>query len=64
MKACIGFHKSFSYSSNICCEMDIIKFRDNAMVCGCTTKIPLIYGVIKLSYGIRMKSYKIMHVTY
>ena len=38
MKACIGFHKSFSYSSNICCEMDIIKFRDNAMVCGCTTK--------------------------
>ena len=32
--------------------MDVINFRDNTMVCGCTTKITLIYGVIELNYGI------------
>ena len=36
-------------------EMDVIKFRNNIMVCGCTTKLTLIYGVIKLNYRIRLE---------
>ena len=36
-------------------EMDVIKFRDNTMVCGCITKITLIYGVVKLNFGIRLE---------
>ena len=35
--------------------MNVIKFRDNTMVCGCTTKITLIYGVVKLNFGIRLE---------
>ena len=38
-------------------EMDVIKFRNNTMVCGCTRKITLIYGVIKLNFGITLKYY-------
>ena len=36
-------------------EMDVIKFKDNTMVCGCTTEITSIYGVIKLNYRIRLE---------
>ena len=36
-------------------EMDVIKFRDNTMVCGCITTITLIYGVVKLNFGIRLE---------
>ena len=36
-------------------EMDVIKFRDNAMVCRCITKITLIFGVVKLNCGIRLE---------
>ena len=36
-------------------EMDVIKFRDNTMVCVCVTKINLIYGVVKLNFGIRLE---------
>ena len=36
-------------------EMHLMKFRDNTTVCGCTTKITLIHGVIKLNYGIRLE---------
>ena len=42
-------------------EMDVMKFRDNTkvcgctIVCGCTTKITLIHGVMKLNYGIRLE---------
>ena len=42
-------------------EMDVMKFKDNTMVCGCTTKITLIHGLIKLNYkldGIRLEYYK------
>ena len=35
--------------------MDETKFRNNTMACGCTTKIILIDGVIKLNFGIRME---------
>ena len=35
--------------------MDVIKFSDNTMVCGCITKITLIYGVVKLNFGIRLE---------
>ena len=35
--------------------MDVIKFKDNTMICGCTTKITLIHGVIKLNYRIRLE---------
>ena len=33
--------------------MDIIKLWDNTVVCGCITTITLIYGVVKLNFGIR-----------
>ena len=33
--------------------MEVIKFRDNTMVCGCITNI--IYGVVKLNFGIRQE---------
>ena len=36
-------------------EMDVIKFRDNTMICVCITKITLIYGVVKLHFGIRLE---------
>ena len=36
-------------------EIEMMKFRDNTMVCGCTTKIILIHDVIKLNYGIRLE---------
>ena len=36
-------------------EMDVIKFRDNTMVCDCITTITLIYGVVKLNFGIRLE---------
>ena len=36
-------------------EMDMIKFRDNTMVYGCITTITLIYGVVKLNFGIRLE---------
>ena len=36
-------------------EMDVIKFRNNTMVCGCNTKIILIYGVIKLNFGVTLE---------
>ena len=45
-------------------KMDVMKFRDNTMVCGCTTKITLIHGVIKLNYGIRLEYCKDVYVTY
>ena len=45
----------FLQKSPSACEMDVMKLRDNTMVCGCTTKITLIHGVIKLSYGIRLE---------
>ena len=32
----------------------MMKFRDNTIVCGCTTKITLIHGVIKLNHGIKL----------
>ena len=35
--------------------MDVIKFRDDTMVCGGTTKGTLIYCVIKLDSGIRLE---------
>ena len=35
--------------------MDVIKFRDNTMVCGCMRTITLIYGVVKLNFGIRLE---------
>ena len=35
--------------------MDVIKFRDNAMVCRCITKITLIFDVVKLNCGIRLE---------
>ena len=38
-------------------EMDVIKFRDNTMVCGCIATITLNYGVVKLNFGIRLKYY-------
>ena len=37
------------------CEMVVIKFRDNTMVCGCIRTITLIYGVVKLNFGIRLE---------
>ena len=36
-------------------ETDVIKFRNNTIVCGCTTKITLIYGMIKLNFGITLE---------
>ena len=36
-------------------EMDLIKFRDNTMVCGCITTITLNYGVVNLNFGIRLE---------
>ena len=39
-------------------EMDVIKFKDNTMVCGCTKEIISIYGVIKLNYRIRLEYFK------
>ena len=36
-------------------EMDVIKFRDNIIVCGSAPKITLIYGVIKLNFEIRLE---------
>ena len=36
-------------------DMDVIKFRDNTMVCGCITTKTLIYGVVKLNLGIRLE---------
>ena len=36
-------------------EMDVIKFRDNTMVFGYITTITLIYGVVKLNFGIRLE---------
>ena len=45
--------KDEKYYINI--EMDVIKFSDNTMVCGCITKITLIYGVVKLNFGIRLE---------
>ena len=35
--------------------MDVMKFRDDTMVCVGTTKRTLIYGVIKLNSGIRLQ---------
>ena len=35
--------------------MDIIKLWDNTVVCGCITTITLIYGVVKLNFGIRLE---------
>ena len=39
-------------------EMDVIKFKDNTMVCVCTKEIISIYGVIKLNYRIRLEYFK------
>ena len=50
MKGAIDFEKNLSRGKPD--EMDVINFRDNTMVCGCTTRITLIYGVIELNYGI------------
>ena len=36
-------------------ETDVVKFRNNSMVWGCTTKITSIYGMIKLNFGIRLE---------
>ena len=36
-------------------EMDVIKFRGNTMVFGYITTITLIYGVVKLNFGIRLE---------
>ena len=33
----------------------VMKFRDNTMVCVGTTERTLIYGVVNLNYGIRLK---------
>ena len=35
--------------------MDVLKFRDTTMVCGCITIITLIYGVVKLNFGMSLK---------
>ena len=47
-------------------KMDVMKFRVNTIVCGCTTKMTLIHGVIKLNYGIRLEYFivKTVYVTY
>ena len=47
-------------------KMDVMKFRVNTIVCGCTTKITLIDGVIKINYGIRLGYciVKTVYVTY
>ena len=36
-------------------EIDVKKFKDNTMFCGCITTITLIYGVVKLNVGIRLE---------
>ena len=36
-------------------EMNVKKFRYNTMLCGCITTITLIYGVVKLCFGIRLE---------
>ena len=36
-------------------EMNVIKFRDNTIVFGYITTIALIYGVVKLNFGIRLE---------
>ena len=35
--------------------MDVIKFSDNTMVCGYITIITLIYGAVKINFGIRLE---------
>ena len=35
--------------------MYVMKFKNNTIICGCTKKITLIYGVIKLNYGIKLE---------
>ena len=37
--------------------MNVIKLRDNTMVCGCILTIILIYGVVKLNFGITWEYY-------